>query len=108
MPKLPAFLGIRRGLTEEKKEEKIEGDNNINDHVEIDFSASKSEPVIEQVEIVSRPSASKPQSKVSPFSNMHQKLNFIPHNQRDKLNVVFLRTLPGILKLVEIVSFLGT
>jgi hypothetical protein len=113
MPKLPAFLGIRRGLSstgqKEKKDEKIEDDKeNFNDHVEIDFSASKSEPpavVIEQIEIVSKQSAAtKPQSKVSPFSNMHHKLNFIPHNQRDKLNAQFLATLPGVLKLAEIVS----
>ncbi|KAI6189546.1 Synaptophysin / synaptoporin [Aphelenchoides bicaudatus] len=45
----------------------------------------------------------KPQSKVSPFTNMHHKLNFIPHSQRDKLNAQFLATLPGVLKIAELV-----
>ena len=46
----------------------------------------------------------KPHSKVSPVAHMHQKLNFIPHGQRETLNTQFLGTLPGVLKLAEIVS----
>lgn len=117
MPKLPSFLGIRRGLSSgsqnEPKDEKLDGDENLNDHVEIDFSASaptqvNTQPTESQTENGKKQTATpaaKPQSKVSPFTNMHHKLNFIPHSQRDKLNAQFLATLPGVLKIAELVSF---
>lgn len=122
MPKLPSFLGIRRGLSSagqnEIKDEKTE--ESLNDHVEIDFSAStpaqinNSPPTtnngpstnIESNENGKKQGAEKPQSKVSPFTNMHHKLNFIPHSQRDRLNAQFLATLPGVLKMAELVSLL--
>lgn len=118
MPKLPGFLGIRRGLSsgDEPKDEKLDGDGNLNDHVEIDFSASApsqvnshqpaatAEPQTENGKKQSQGSV-KPQSKVSPFTNMHHKLNFIPHSQRDKLNTRFLATLHGVLKIAELVRF---
>ncbi|KAI6219038.1 Synaptophysin / synaptoporin [Aphelenchoides fujianensis] len=47
--------------------------------------------------------SAKPHGKVSPFTNMHHKLNFIPHSQRDKVNTQFLLTLPGVLKVAEVV-----
>lgn len=120
MPKLPGFLGIRRGLSagaqNEIKDEKEENNDNLNDHVEIDFSASNpaqinshnsqqqsTPPAAEPTENGNK-QATKPQSKVSPFTNMHHKLNFIPHSQRDKLNAQFLATLPGVLKMAELVN----
>jgi len=115
MPKLPSFLGIRRGLSSgsEIKDEKneIENEDSLKDHVEIDFSASSPAPVnshqpqsITTTETTNEngKKKDKPQGKVSPFNNMHHKLNFIPHNQRDKLNAQFLATLPGVLKLAEL------
>lgn len=118
MPKLPSFLGIRRGLSSgsqnEPKDERVDGEENLNDHVEIDFSASAPSQVSShqpaattepQTENSKKQSQGKPQGKVSPFTNMHHKLNFIPHSQRDKLNAQFLATLPGVLKIAQLVSF---
>ena len=101
MPKLPSFLGIRRGLQSEIKDEET------NDHVEIDFSVPAPTPngsSVVKEEGDKKPEVMKPQGKVSPFTNMHHKLNFIPHNQRGKLNAQFLATLPGVLKIAELVS----
>lgn len=118
MPKLSDLFGIRREAASldrqnEIKGQKPEGDENLNDHVEIDFSASKPAQVNSHQTASStdkppeddkKQANSKPQSKVSPFTNMHQKLNFIPHSQRDKLNAQFLVTLPGALKTIELVT----
>uniref|UniRef100_A0A1I7S6N6 MARVEL domain-containing protein n=1 Tax=Bursaphelenchus xylophilus TaxID=6326 RepID=A0A1I7S6N6_BURXY len=46
---------------------------------------------------------SKPSSKVSPLTTMQKKLNFIPKNQRGSLNTQFFATVPGVLKIAEVV-----
>jgi hypothetical protein len=86
----------------------------LKDHVEIDFSTPEKTPASNNNNHNAQQEASaitkeedkktKPQGKVSPFTNMHHKLNFIPHSQRDKINTQFLSTLPGVFKLAEIVS----
>ncbi|KAI6213907.1 Synaptophysin / synaptoporin [Aphelenchoides besseyi] len=119
MPRFPPILGLRRKLSEGRADEPPKDpDSDQIDHMEIDFSDSTAPEVTEQPHTITtfpstqsndeknkkRDSTSgKPQSKVSPFTNMHHKLNFIPHSQRDKINTQFLLTLPGVLKLAEVV-----
>ncbi|CAD5226444.1 unnamed protein product [Bursaphelenchus okinawaensis] len=45
----------------------------------------------------------KPSSKVSPLATMQKKLNFIPKNQKGSLNTQFFATVPGVLKIAEVV-----
>jgi hypothetical protein len=66
----------------------VDGGDNLNDHVEIDFSASTPSQVNSHQLAATEPQTengkkqgTKPQSKVSPFTNMHHKLNFIPHSE---------------------------
>lgn len=47
-----------------------------------------------------------PQQGKKMYFNMANKIQIIPHNRQGQLNTTFLATVPGVLKIAEIVRFL--